>query len=329
MNQKIRLLFVALVILTTGGRAVSFGTALSIDHSPGQYLDQAARKANPRQGNQRPATMEPLVPHAVSFRDVPGRGLIVKAWINSTGPFNFAIDTGAGATLLSPRVADEARVRIQNGNSDRASSIAGLSGRRVAAQRASIERIAIGDSENYLPGRGAVLITSGLPSDVDGLIDPTEVFSPFGYVIDLPQRELSSFNARISPIRISEQPEGGAVVPWLSEAGGRRPFVKLENGDRALIDTGSSFGLVIRDSGTERRKAPTYSVRDVGGGQISSTPMKPVTIEIGTLTLQRIPTDLIAGAEANAPVLLGLRALRPFRLAFDPVHRLIEIAPSR
>jgi hypothetical protein len=37
---------------------------------------------------------------------------------------------------------------------------------------------------------------------------------------------------------------------------------------------------------------------------------------------------MISGAEADAPVLLGLSALRPFRLRFDPVHRLIEITPG-
>ena len=30
----------------------------------------------------------------------------------------------------------------------------------------------------------------------------------------------------------------------------------------------------------------------------------------------------------GAPVLLGLNALRPFRLRFDPIHRLIEITPG-
>jgi hypothetical protein len=41
-----------------------------------------------------------------------------------------------------------------------------------------------------------------------------------------------------------------------------------------------------------------------------------------------VPTDLVSGTEADAPVLLGLSALRPFRLKFDPLHRLIEIAPG-
>ena len=270
MNQKIRLLFAVLLILTTGEGAVSFGAALSV----------AADTGKPKSGA---AVAELKVPRPVSFHEVPGRGLIVKTWINSVGPFSFAIDTGAGATLLSPEVAEEARVTIKNG---RANSIAGLSGTRVQARDASIQSVAIGDRENYLPAKGEVLVINGLPRDLDGVLDPTEVFSPLGYVIDLPQQELSGFDPRNTPIRMNEQPAEGAVVPWLREGRGRRPFVMLDNGDRALLDTGSSLGLAIRDSS---------------------------------------PTDLVSGTEADAPVLLGLSALRPFRLRFDPVHRLIEI----
>ena len=105
---------------------------------------------------------------------------------------------------------------------------------------------------------------------IDGVLDPTEAFSPLGYVVDLPQRELSAFDPRDNPIRINEQPNEGAVVRWIREGPGRRPFVMLDNGDRALLDTGSSLGLAIRDSGSSDRKVPAYTVRDVGGGQISS-----------------------------------------------------------
>jgi len=320
MDQKAKLLFAVLLILTTGGRAVSFGTALSVGPSVAQ---------GKRQPKHESAATELSVPRPVSFRDVAGRGLLVRTWINSVGPFSFAIDTGAGATLLSSRVADEARVAIKNGKNGRANSIAGLSGTTVSARDASIQSLAIGDPQNYLPAKGAVMVINGLPADLDGVLDPTEGFSPLGYVIDLPQGELSAFDARRTPIRISEQPEEGTVVQWVREAYGRRPFVMLDNGDRALLDTGSSLGLALRDSAPGDRKMPAYSVRDVGGGQISSRRVDPLTIAIGALTLRRIPTDLISGAEADAPVLLGLSALRPFRLRFDPVHRLIEIAPVR
>jgi hypothetical protein len=313
MNSKVRLLFGVLLVLITVGRAVSIEAALSV----GQDRTQRT--------NRRPAVPDVRVPRTVNFREVSGRGLIIRTWINSAGPFDFAIDTGAGATLLSPRVADEANVATR---SDRSTSIAGLTGSAISARAASIQSLAIGDSDNYLPVKGEAFVITGLPGDLDGVLDPTEGFSPLGYVIDLPHRELSSFDPRTNPIRINEQPEEGAVVQWLREARGRRPFVMLDNGDRALIDTGSNLGLAIRDSGPRDSKAPVNSVRDVGGGTISARRVAATTISIGALTLRRIPTDLVSGTDSTAPVLLGLSALRPFRLRFDPVHRLIEIAPS-
>ncbi len=313
MDQKTKLLFALLLVLTTGGRAVSFGAALSVAQ------DTRTRTSG------RAAVTELRIPRPASFREVSGRGLIVRTWINSAGPFNFAIDTGAGATLLSPRVAEAARVTIKSG---RSSSIAGLSGVAASARAVSLQSVAVGDRENYLPGQGEAMVTSGLPDDLDGVLDPTEVFSPLGYVIDLPQRELSAFDPRTTPIRMSEQPAEGTVVQWLREAHGRRPFVLLDNGERALIDTGSGLGLAIRDSSSSDRKPTAYVVHDVGGGHISARRVAPSTIAIGSLTLRRIPTDLVSGTEVDAPVLLGLSALRPFRLRFDPLHRLIEIVPG-
>jgi len=268
-----------------------------------------------------PAASYPI-PHPISFRDVNGRGLLVRTWINGAGPFDFAVDTGAGAIIIAPRVAEEANVARTN----RSATIAGLSGTNTVAQHASIESLAIGDSENRLPAKGEVLISSGLPEDVDGLIDPTEAFSPFGYEIDLPRHELTAFDPKLDPIQTDHPPVDGAVVTWLRDTHSRRPFVTLDNGDRALLDTGSSLGLAVRDSNGASRNA-AHSVRDVGGGRIS-TRRGQTNIAIGSLALQRIPTDFVTGADSDVPVLLGLAALRPFRLRFDPIHRLIEIAPE-
>lgn len=247
----------------------------------------------------------------------------MRTWVNGSGPYNFAIDTGAGATLIAEAVAAEARVRR---SSRGPTSVSGLGGQSRAAQHAVIDNLAIGDAVNYLPARGDVLITNGLPNDLDGVLDPTEALAPLGYVIDLPRGELAVFDARIDPVRTDRTPLEGAVVPWARDPHGRRPFVTLDNGDRALLDTGSSLGLAIRDPGSDQ-EAPRRIVRDVGGGQVSTRRVTTKTISIGSLTLQRIPTDLVSGAAADAPVLLGLAALKPFRLRFDPLHRLIEIAP--
>jgi hypothetical protein len=45
------------------------------------------------------------------------------------------------------------------------------------------------------------------------------------------------------------------------------------------------------------------------------------------MALRNVPTDILYGVGAGAPILLGRDALRPFRLTFDPLNRLIQIAP--
>ena len=314
MDQKAKLRFAVLLILIISARAVSFGAALSAAQDKAKSMSHADDTLDVRA----------IVPRAVMFREVPGRGLLIKTWVNGVGPFSFAIDTGAGATLLSSRVAGEAQVKIKSG---RATSIAGLSGLSTSAQTAMISSMAIGDGENYLPAKGLVMVTSGLPREIDGALDPTEALWPLGYVIDLPRGELSAFDPRDMPLQLDAQSTEGAVVSWLRESHGRRPFVLLDNGDRALLDTGSTLGLAIKDRDQSNQRISGYAVRDVGGGRISARRARPSTIAIGSLTLRNIPTDVISGAEANAPVLLGLNALRPFRLRFDPLHHLIEITP--
>jgi aspartyl protease len=305
VNSKRRLLLAAALIALTGVRAVSLGAAL--------FAMPAKTTA--------PARM--TIPRPVRLRDVKGRGLLMSVWLNSTGPFTFALDTGAGTTLISPRVASASRLNIRSASGR---SIAGLSGRGAAVDEATIQTVAIGDRANTLPSSINAVVTSGLPADIDGVLDPTQAFSPLGYVIDIPRLELSAFDPQTKPLTTNDQPNDGAVVPWLRERQGRRPFVRLDNGDQALIDTGSSLGLAIRDSSAANHTNASLS-RDVGGGQITARRVRPTTVAIGELLLRNIPTDLISGEEADAPVLIGLSALHPFRLAFDPVHRLIEIAP--
>src|SRR4030095_6893388 len=183
------------------------------------------------------------IPHPVSFREVPGRGLLTRVWINSAGPFNFAVDTGAGATLVSTRLA--ATLKLSTG---RGRTIGGLSGNTATASDARLQSVAIGDRQNFLPGNLEVVVTTGLPTDIDGVLDPTEAFAPLGYIIDIPRNQLSAFDPSESPLNVNNQPPDGAVVTWLRESQNNRPFVQLDNGDRALIDTGSSLGLAIRDA---------------------------------------------------------------------------------
>jgi predicted aspartyl protease len=271
------------------------------------------------------------LPYAASFRDVEGRGLLVRAWVNGVGSYTFAIDTGAGATIISERVAQEARVAIKRGS---VVNIGGLSGAGNATGReALVRQLAIGDEGNLLPSRGEVIVTGGLPQDIDGVLDPTESYWPLGYVIDLPRGEISAFDPRTNPLRRGDEPRGGTVVNWIFQGGSRRPFVALQGGQRALIDTGSGFGLAVSEEAARllglisRDGREKGSVRDLGGGRVFARRIAPANVRVGSMELRRVPTDLLTGSASGSPILLGREALAPFRLTFDPVNKLIQIAP--
>lgn len=278
-------------------------------------------------------SQEKRLPFPARFRHEEGRGFLVNVWVNESGPYRLAIDTGAGATLISERVAREARVQPQQG---RAVTIGGISGKASGAGReARLRSLAIGDRNNYLPSQSPVIVAAGLPQGVDGVLDPTESFWPLGYVIDIPGGTIAAFDPRSTPLRTENQPAGGAVVAWLTEGRTRRPFVRLDNGRTALIDTGSGFGLALSASEAERLNViqnPGRSrrdVRDLGGGSVSAHRIAPLTVRIGPMALRNVPTDLLYGAGGDAPILIGRGALYPFRLSFDPLNRLISIAPTR
>ncbi|MDQ3908407.1 MAG: aspartyl protease family protein [Acidobacteriota bacterium] len=273
----------------------------------------------------------PRVPAPVRFRDVSGRGLVVQAWVNDEGPFDFAVDTGAGSTILSPRVAQAARVAITNG---RTVNLSGLSGVRGSAREASVRSIAVGDPGNYLPGRGSIIVADSLPSDLDGVLDPSETFYPLGYAIDFRDELLRAFDPRVEPVSRRDIPADGDVVAWLTDGATRRPFVMLEGGRRALIDTGSGLGLGLPPEAARslgvvggRGDGREGGLRDLGRGQVGASRVEPATVRVGALVLRHVPTDLLAGASADAPIILGRDALRPFELTFDPVSRLIRFAP--
>ncbi len=258
-------------------------------------------------------------------------GLLAKGWINGAGPFVFVIDTGAGASLISRRVVDEARLQVTK---SRTTLVGGLSTSPISSdQETRLNGLALGDQGNRVPGRVVAAVVSSLPREIDGVLDPTDVFSPFGYTVDLPNRELRVFDASSHGLNAKEQPRDGAVVRWVREAGSHRPFVKLGDGSLALIDTGSALGLALNESQVVSRRASSRqddarTSHDLGGGRVQSRRISPQTVNIGALVLNGVPTDVLSGTAPGTPIILGRRALFPFRITFDPMARLIAFEPA-
>lgn len=278
-----------------------------------------------------PSTIEALatgtvVPQPVRLRDEKQRGLIANTWINGRGPYRFVVDTGAGISLVSDRLVAEAGIRV---NSGRRTEISGMSGRgTVSTREAVIDQIALGYYDNVLPGQSRVLVAP-VPQGIDGILDPTEAFAPLGYSIDIPNLQLRAFDPQISGLNLRNQPPDGTTVSWVRDRESRRPFVRLGDGRLALLDTGSGLGLGIRDpnSSNHERGRRNERIHDLGGGTIQVVRVEPSTITINALVLRGVPTDILRGVAVDTPVILGRDALFPFRITFDPLNRLIEIAP--
>lgn len=265
----------------------------------------------------------------IRLRDERERGLLAQGWINGAGPFTFAIDTGAGVSLISPRVAGEARLGVTKSSRP---LVGGLSSSPISSNHETqIAGLSLGFRENRISGSFKAAVVAGLPASIDGVLDPTEVFRPFGYSVDLPNRELRVFNTTAPRLRVSDVSPGGTVVRWVREPGSHRPFVRLEDGRMALLDTGSVLGLALNEgrsaSGANHRRDEN-TIHDLGGGRVQSRSVEPQTVSIGALVLRGVPTEVLTGVAPETPIILGRRALFPFRLTFDPAARLIAIEPT-
>ena len=260
----------------------------------------------------------------IRLRDERGRGLLAQGWINGAGPFVFVIDTGAGVSLINRGVVDRARLTVAK---SRRSLVGGFSTSPISSDEESrVSGLELGRDGNKVPGSFTAAVVNSLPGGIDGVLDPTDVFRPYGYSVDLPHNELRVFDTAAYRLSVSEVPKDGAIVRWVREAGSDRPFVRLSDGRLALLDTGSALGLAVNQGG--RASGREDMTHDLGGGTFQSRKIAPQTVSIGPLVLNKLPTDLLTGVAPGTPTILGRGALFPFKITFDPASRLIAFEPT-
>jgi hypothetical protein len=262
----------------------------------------------------------------VHLKDERERGLLAQGWINGAGPFVFVIDTGAGVSLVSRNVVAQSRLAVSR---SRRTLVGGLSTSPIASnEETRVSSLALGDRNNSVPGSFSAAVVANLPGSIDGILDPTEVFRPYGYSVDIPNRELRVFDTAAQRLRVTDVPKDGAVVRWVREGGSERPFVRLGDGRLALIDTGSTLGFALNEPG--RGVGSNHSLtHDLGGGSVQSRRVAPQTVSIGALVLNKVPTDVLTGVAPGTPLILGRGALFPFKITFDPASRLIAFEPTQ
>lgn len=272
---------------------------------------------------QRLRTADVIAP--IRLKDERERGLLAQGWVNGAGPFVFVIDTGAGVSLINRNVVEQARLQVTR---SRRTLVGGLSTAPIASdQETRISGLSLGQRDNNARGSFTAAVVANLPGSIDGVLDPTEVFRPYGYSVDIPNRELRVFDTAAQRLRVTDVPKDGAVVRWVREAGSERPFVRLGDGRLALIDTGSTLGFAVNERGRVAG-ADHIITHDLGGGRVQSRRVAPQTVNIGPLVLNKVPTDVLTGVAPGTPLILGRGALFPFKITFDPASRLIAFEPT-
>lgn len=261
----------------------------------------------------------------IRLKDERERGLLAQGWVNGAGPFVFVIDTGAGISLINRNVVEQARLQVTR---SRRTLMGGLSTAPIASdQETRISGLALGQRNNNVPGSFNAAVVANLPGSIDGVLDPTEVFRPYGYSVDIPNHELRVFDTAAQRLRVTDVPKDGAVVRWVREAGSERPFVRLGDGRLALIDTGSTLGFAVNEPGRVNGSDQIIT-HDLGGGSVQSRRVAPQTVNIGALVLNKVPTDVLTGVAPGTPLILGRGALFPFKITFDPASHLIAFEPT-
>jgi hypothetical protein len=209
--------------------------------------------------------------------------------------------------------------------------VGGLSTSPISSNEQAVpNKISIGHSTNVVPGKPILAIVPTLPGAIDGILDPTDLFGGMAYSIDLPNRQLLVFDGAANGLDLGRVPKDGAVVRWVRESGSDRPFVRLGDGRLALLDTGSGFGLAVNQpSFVGGKNHMRGNVTDLGGGAVQSRQIAPTTVSIGALVLRGVPTDVLIGVPADTPLILGRRALYPFKVTFNPSARLIAFEPTQ
>jgi len=139
----------------------------------------------------RPFAIEaPPLPLPARFRLQKESGLLLRVWLNGSGPYIFAIDTGAGLNVVTERVAAEARLPFRTVPP---TVMGGLTTATISSNsEAVINQMALGDRVNTLPSQKTAMIVSSLSPNIDGILDPTETYAPLGYSIDISNQRIEA-----------------------------------------------------------------------------------------------------------------------------------------
>lgn len=277
---------------------------------------------------------EVIVYAKVSFRLTNGNQplILVPTLVNGQGPFDFILDTGAGACFLSPELAQKLDVRATE-----TKEAAGAGGKvridlgnvqSMSVGRATVENIKVGITPELAK------ISACCGTKIDGGLG-YNFFRDFSLTLDYRNRLLTLHGGQLYPdtqdaaqigFRLAHPSKPLAVVPVLVNGSGPHPFI---------LDTGASTTMLSThladDLGVLRSDAPALT----GAGGTASASLGTLrTLKIGSTELENIQVvisdfldNLSHLIETEVKGIIGYNALSHYVVTIDYPRAILGLSP--
>jgi hypothetical protein len=289
------------------------------------------------QGAKREATAQPRAPQAVAQIpiELSGNEIFLRLRVNGSEPHWFALDTGAGTTVINTTAAAALGLKMEGSHQARGA------GGQVPSSIVRGVRLDIGGArleELTVTTIALTAIENAMGHTMDGILG-FEFFRR--YVVELDYENLL--------INLYE-PAGfeyggrGESLPLTFEL--NHPYVRAKVAmpgrepveGKFVLDTGSNLPLILLDSFVREKRldeSPTKTLKVTGrgvGGEVSMPVGRTGRLMLGSYSLEQPVTSFPQSgwfAREGAAGNIGGAILRRFKVTFDYSRSRMFIEPNR
>ncbi len=267
------------------------------------------------------AAAEEAATEILQMQDERYRRMTVPVTINGQGPFDFMIDTGAQATVLSHTLADQLQLTERQ-----TATLVGMASRRQV-ETALLDEVTFGSHSHF--GATAALVAGDNIGGADGILG-LDSLQDRRVLLDFANREIEIAhdedrrNNRGYEIVVRARRIEGQLIIARAEVDGVRTAVIVDTGAQGSVGNTMLFERMRR-----ARDATDSEHTDINGVQATGLVRIARRLEMGRAELSNFPisfadspTFAAMGLDAEPALILGMSELRLFdRVAIDFASR--------
>ena len=264
----------------------------------------------------RPSATPPVVDVPI---DISRRLPVTEVMVNGQGPFKFVVDTGAGGTVVTSRLAKKLSLPVKG----QAFAGAPTGQPPVPVDLVDLEAITIGEVEfQNVMGVAMDLSSVFVDGDVPDGILGFRLFEDYLMILDLPGRRL-----RLDRGKLPSADEVGIVSYTLSH--GMIPAIPLRVADltfEAHLDTGNRGAITMPSSNIDKLSLESKPVKVRDGRAVNNTFEITGSRLRGTAAFgdHVIENPDIHFTDVMPTANIGFEALKPFVMTIDQKNRRIR-----